>query len=184
MKKPEKQADPSAQAFLGREFLTWLWYRCETDGGTFDLPDGPSTSLGTGEVGVVFNDYVALVSEGEEREENICKKGSAHRSQEARTALAVGKIVSAAKLEIARGERSFTATISGETLDVRGAKYPDAEADDPEERTLERLQAMQELSAIVDGLYALFLGVRLAPAWEAKEAPAMARWVRKRARAE
>lgn len=155
--------------------MTWLWFRCESDGGTFDLPDG--------EVGVVFNDYVALVSEGEEREENICKKGSAHRSQEARTALAVGKIVSAAKLEIARGERSFAATIAGDTLDVRGAKYPDAEADDPEERTLERLQAMEELGSIIDGLYALFLAVRLDRGWESKEVPAIGKWIRKRSRA-
>jgi hypothetical protein len=174
MAKMEKGPDPSAQAFLGREFLTWLWFRCETDGGTFDLEGG--------EVGVVFNDYVALVSEGDEREENICRKGSAHRSPEARTALAVGKVVSAAKLEIARGERSFTATIAGETLDVRGAKYPDAEAEDAEERTLERLQAMEELSDIIDGLYGRFLRVRLGPEWERKEVPAMSRWIRKRAK--
>jgi recombination associated protein RdgC len=176
MTKMAKEADPNAQAFLGREFLTWLWFRCETDGGAFDLPDG--------EVGVVFNDYVALVSEGEEREENICKKGSAHRSQEARTALSVGKVVSAAKLEIARGERAFAATIAGDTLDVRSAKYPDPEAEDPEERALERLEAMEELAEIIDGLYGLFLAVRLAPVWDAKEVPAVTKWIRKRARAE
>lgn len=173
MKDRDANLDPSAQAFLGREFLTWLWYRCEVGGGTFDLPGG--------EVGVVFNDYVALVSEGEEREENICRRGSAHRSQEARTALLVGKVVSAAKLEIARGERSFAATISGDTLDIRGAKYPDPESDDPGERTIERLEAMEELGDIVDGLYALFLAIRLDRRWEEKEAPAMTRWIRKRA---
>ena len=173
-KRIDSAADPASQAFLGREFLTWLWYRCEADGGTFDLPDG--------EVGVVFNDYVALVSEGEEREENICRKGSAHRSREARTALFVGKVVSAAKLEIARGERSFRATISGETLDVRGAKYPDPESEDPLERTVERLQAMEELGEIVDALYAQFLAIRLSSRWEEKEAPAMTKWIKKRAR--
>ena len=79
-----KSADPKAQAFLGREFLTWLWFRCEADGGTFKIGDD--------EVGVIFNDYVSLVSDGDEREENILKKGSAHRSAEARMALLVGRI--------------------------------------------------------------------------------------------
>ncbi len=163
-----------AQAHLGREFLTWLWFRCEVDGGTFQLPGG--------EVGVVFNDYVALVSEGRgEREENICRRGSAHRSREARTALLVGKVVSAARLEIARGARQFQVTISGDTLDARGAKYPEPEAEDEAERAAERLAAMAELSEILDGLYGLYCSVRLADRWATREVPAIARWIRKRA---
>src|SRR5690242_11767747 len=105
-----KTADPKAQSFLGREFLTWLWFRCEADGGTFELPPRGAASDAARprkkddepepdrEVGVVFNDYVSLVSDGDEREENILKKGSAHRSAEARMALLVGKLVAAAKL--------------------------------------------------------------------------------------
>ncbi|HVY61308.1 MAG TPA: hypothetical protein VHF22_06620 [Planctomycetota bacterium] len=189
-----KTADPKAQSFLGREFLTWLWFRCEADGGTFELPprgavedakkakkkkdDEPEPDR---EVGVVFNDYVSLVSDGDEREENILKKGSPHRSAEARMALLVGKLVSAAKLEVARGERSWTVTLTGETLDFRSVKYPDAEGDEPEERSIDRLSAMQELGEIVDGLYGLFLGVRTSPDWDAKEVPAIARWIKKRA---
>ena len=29
-----------SRRFLGGEFLTWLWYRCDVDGGEFALPDG------------------------------------------------------------------------------------------------------------------------------------------------
>ena len=173
-----KAADPKAQSFLGREFLTWLWFRCEMDGGTFSLPNLPRES---NEIGVVFNDYVCLISDGEEQEQNIVKKGSPHRSAEARTALLVGKLVAQAKLEIARGERAWTATFAGETLDMRSVKYPDPQAEDAEERTLERLSSMHELGDILDGLYALFLGVRTAPAWDAKEVPAMTRWIKGRA---
>jgi hypothetical protein len=169
-----RDAVASDKSFLGREFLTWLWYRCEVDGGTFPLEGG--------EVGVVFNDYVSLVSDGEEREENICRRGSPHRSREARTALFAGKLVSAAKLEIARGERQFAARLDARTFDVRGAKYPDPESSEPEERALERLEAMEELSDILDGLYGLFLSVRLGDQWESREVPAMARWIRARGR--
>ncbi len=167
------KADPKAQAFLGREFLTWLWFRCESDGGTFELEGG--------ETGVVFDDYVALISEGDDREESILKKGSPHRSAEARTALLVGKLVASAKLTIARGERTFVATVAGETLDLRSVRYPDPEGADAEERTLERLEAMKEIGEILDGLYALFLGVRVSPEWDGKEVPAMQRWIRKKA---
>lgn len=187
-----KAADPKAQAFLGREFLTWLWFRCEADGGTFELPPEGKAPAKKGkskddeadesrEVGVIFNDYVSLVSDGDEREENILKKGSAHRSAEARMALLVGKLVSAAKLEVARGERSWTVTLSGETLDFRSVKYPDPQSDDAGERSIERLEAMQELGDIVDGLYGLFLGVRTTPQWDTIEVPAIARWIKKRA---
>jgi recombination associated protein RdgC len=186
-------ADPRAQAFLGREFLTWLWFRCETDGGTFELPRGGRRRRkgergkagdddgGEDEVGVVFDDYVALVSDGDEKEQNIVKNGSPHRSAEARTALLVGKVVASARLEVARGDRAWKATVSGETLDLRSVKYPDPEGSDPEERTLQRLDAMRELGDIVDELYGLFLSVRTSPAWEKEELPAVTRWIRKRA---
>ncbi len=40
------QADGSeTHGWLGEEFLTWLWFRWETDGGEFTLPGGrPQTS--------------------------------------------------------------------------------------------------------------------------------------------
>lgn len=192
-KNATAKADPRAQSFLGREFLTWLWFRCETDGGTFNLaPEKPASGKKKtkseqeeeafqSEVGVVFNDYVALISDGEEKETSIMRKGSAHRSAEARTALLVGKLVDAAKLEIARGDRSWKATIAGETLDIRSAKFPEPEEGEPEERTLERLSAMQELGEIMDGLYGLFLSVRTRRAWDDAEVPAMQKWIRKRA---
>ena len=64
---------------------------------------------------------------------------------------------------------------------MKSAKFPDAEGEEPAERTLERLRSMQELGEIVDGLYGLFLGVRTRPAWEDTEVPAMQKWIRKRA---
>jgi hypothetical protein len=112
------------------------------------------------------------------------KKGSPHRSAECRTALVVGKLVASAKLEIARGERSWTVTVSGETLDLKSVKYPESKAEDAEERTLERLDAMQELGEIVDALYGLFIAVRVSPEWESKEVPAIVRWIKTRGREE
>jgi len=176
--------DPRARAFLGREFLTWLWYRCESSGGTFTLTGtgpGNATPGGLREVGVLFNDYVALVSADETGERNIVRRASAHRSPEARTALLVGKTVEAARLEIACGEREWSAVIAGDTLDVRSAKYPAPRGETADDRELDRLAALEELSDIIDGLYALFLAARLDAAWDSEEVPAIARWIRSRA---
>ncbi len=176
--------DPAAlardKAFLGREFLTWLWYRCEVDGGEFDLRDGP--------VAVLFNDYVSLVSQdGESKEESIVRRASAHRSPEARTALLSGKVVSLAKLEIARGDREWRATVVGESLDLRSVKTPpendETREENKEARFVAKVEAYEELAAILDGLYGRFLDVRLAPEWEEREAPAMGEWIRARAAA-
>ena len=45
--------DTDTHAFLGEEFLTWLWFRLETKGGDFDLSGGRA-------VGVAFDDYLKL----------------------------------------------------------------------------------------------------------------------------
>ena len=39
-------ADPRAdREFLGEEFLTWIWYKIEVDGGLFELPHFGSVGL-------------------------------------------------------------------------------------------------------------------------------------------
>lgn len=162
-------ADPKGLAFLGAEFLTWLWYRSEQQGGVFELPSGEEASL-------VFNDYAALAAE--EGEQSILKKGSPHRSPEARSALGAGKLVRAARLEVALGERLYALTVAGDTLDVRSVRYPKLEEATPADREVESLAAMDEVAAIVDGLYARFLEVRAGEAWLAREVPAMEAWVR------
>lgn len=169
----ETKADPNAYAFLGHEFLTWLWYRCEVDGGVFELPEG--------EVSLLLNDYVALIAQDGEGEQSILKKGSAHRSAEARTALREGKLVASARLEVARGERSFTVTLDGASLDLRAARYPKPDEENAQDREVERMGAIEELSEIVEGLYGLFLAARTRPTWGREEVPAMEAWIRERA---
>lgn len=172
---PGSRLDDNGYAFLGREFLTWLWYRCEVGGGMFPRE--------AGDVGVVFDDYISMVSPDGEPEQSILKKGSPHRAPEAGAALLVGKVVGAARLHLACEDRSFQVTIQGDTLDLRSVKYPTPTADDLFEKDLERLAAMEELGEIVDDLYGLFLSVRATAGWSATELPAIAAWIQDRVHA-
>jgi len=162
-------ADPRALDFLGWEFLTWLWYRTEAQGGVFELEKG--------DVSLVFNDFVALTESGGEGEQSILRKGSAHRSPEARLALRTGKTVTSARLEVAREDRTYTLTVDGETLHLRSVRYPKPQESDPADRELERLEALEEASDILDGLFSHFLQVRLDGAWDRDEVGQIASWI-------
>ncbi|RME75560.1 MAG: hypothetical protein D6776_02915 [Planctomycetota bacterium] len=155
--------------FLGREFLTWLWFRCEVDGGLFPLEQG--------ELGVVLGDYVKLVAPGDEHGEHTVRRESPHRSRAARAALRAGRQVAAVRLEMALGEQSFSATIDADGFAVRSAKLPPVEGADERERSQERMERVEELDDLLDALFARFLSVRLSPAWEAEERPAIEAWI-------
>jgi recombination associated protein RdgC len=155
--------------FLGREFLTWLWFRCEVDGGTFPLEEG--------EVGVVLGDFVKLVASGDGAEENTVRRESPHRSRAARAALRAGKLVGAARLELAYGDQSYAVTVEADGLRFRSAKMPSVEGADDRERSQERMDRLEELGELIDGLYTQFLSIRLSPAWEGTEVPALRAWI-------
>ncbi len=163
------------KAFLGREFLTWLWFRSEVDGGEFDLGNGEEP------VAVLFDDGIVLASP-EDPEQVAVRRASPHASAEARTALLVGKTVERAKLQIARGDREWRLTVVGDTLDLRSVKVPDPDpAERPDDLVLYRLGAFEEAFSMVDGLYGLFLAARLGEDWETREVRAVSDWVRRKA---
>ncbi|HYG66851.1 MAG TPA: hypothetical protein VD838_04300, partial [Anaeromyxobacteraceae bacterium] len=77
-----------------------------------------------------------------------------------------------------RGERTFEATVDAEFLDLRAAKLPALLTEEEDDRLLERLALVEELSAIVDALAGAFLAARASPAWTRKTVPALKRWMR------
>lgn len=171
-------AVPDSPAFLGAEFLLWLWHQCEAAGGKFELQD-------LGEVGVAFDSLLELG--GGEGGGRVTVRGETPtRAAEAGSALLAGKLPQKARLVIARGEKSFNVSLSGATLDLESIKI-EAEA---EEITDENLRAgdeqragwLFELCDVVDGLFATFLELRLSAEFERQTVPAMRDWIVARAR--
>ena len=157
------------KAFLGSEFLTWLWYASEVSDGRFML-DGEQVELR-------FEDLLVLESILADSQENTFKGGEPTRSEEARLALRLGKKVSRAKLKLRRGEREFAFTVRAANLDLSAIKLPAVLARSEEEAFYERFYLLEELDKTIQQLYLAFLARRLGPAWEGEILPALRAWV-------
>jgi hypothetical protein len=172
-------AVPESPAFLGAEFLLWLWHQCETAGGRFELDR-------LGDVGVAFDALLELG--GAEGGGRVTVRGETPtRAAEAGSALLAGKLPQKARLVLARGERNFHVTLNATTFDLESVKV-EAEA---EEITDENLRAgdeqragwLFELCDLVDSLFSAFLELRLSDDFDGEVLPALRDWIVARTRA-
>lgn len=170
----EDLAFAAERSFLAQEFLTWLWFRCEVEGGEFELESGPAA--------FVVEDALSFSSWDPDGTRATVRGGTPTVRPEAASALAAGLTLKRARLLAARGEREWHFALDGETLDLLSVKVPERE-DEPEDEVdllAEKLALFEELRAMVDGVYQVFLCVRLSDDWEAIELPRMNDWVRQK----
>lgn len=160
----------SQKTYLGREFVTWLWFLCEVEGGHFALPSG--------DIELVAEDNLVLVGHEDEDSATQVKGGCPTLRPEAASALAAGMTVRRVRMIAARDERQWTFTLDAETLDLKGVKVPAVDAEDPLEQLAERLESAEELRLAVDEMFASFLSIRLTNQWDEVEAPRMRDWIR------
>lgn len=157
-------------SWLGREFLTWIWFRVEVEGGSFDLASGS--------LDLIIEDNLVMVGHDDEASVSSIKGGCPTLRPEAASALAGGMMIRRAKMHAARDERTWTFNFDAETLDLKSIKVPASEAEDPLEQLSERLGAAEELRDAVEELFSQFLELRLQEDWDSIEAPRMRDWVR------
>jgi hypothetical protein len=157
--------------FLGREFLTWLWYRLDLaqDDAPFEI-DGVRVDLW-------FDTRVTLEAPGEIKEQSVLKGETPTETDEARVALQSGKLLREARLRLVAGDKQWTFTLRGDDLSLQGLKVPGLLSREEDDQVHERLALMTEAEDLVDTLFARFLDVRLDDdAWRA-EVPAIRAWV-------
>ncbi|HER62703.1 MAG TPA: hypothetical protein ENO11_01835 [Desulfobacteraceae bacterium] len=152
--------------FLGQEFLAWLWYKSEERGGAIDIP-------GTGDVLVVFEKHMLLeFGEGEASEKVICR-GLQTELKEARAGLMMGKKPEQARIRLTRGDYEYNVTLAAATMEFRNVRLPKTvagsdEGDDLESvegRILERISLLEDLGALVNDLFRMFVSVRASSQW-------------------
>ncbi len=158
--------------FLGEEFLTWLWFRWEVDGGEFTLPGGRV-------VGIALDDFLSFGAPSEDETEQTLRRGLPTRTAEARTALRQGRRLRKARLLVAEGPRQWAVTLDAPTLSLGGVKLPeDAEECETErDRTEDRAANWLALHELVHGLFALFLKDRLRDEYARSSGEQQARWM-------
>jgi len=158
--------------FLGREFLTWLWYQSETREGVFDLGD-----LGT--VEVWFEGKMTLESGGEERGDRVTCSGST-RLREARFALTKGKQVMQAAVRLLKGNDEWAFSLDAAWLNLSSLKTPRVMQDareDPDGLFYERMFLLEQPIEVVNALFARFVVLRVSPEWQSDELPALEEWI-------
>lgn len=155
--------------FLGREFLTWLWYRSDTREGIFDVASGA--------VEVWFDAKLTLEAMGDVKEQNVCKSENPTETDEARAALLSGKQVAEARLRVIRDQKQWTMTVKADSLALSQVKIPALLSRDDEEQLYERFYLMEELEDLFADLYREFITLRLEDdAWR-DEIHAIRAWV-------
>lgn len=158
-------------AFLGPEFLTWLWYESEQREGVFDLGGE------LGEIELWFDDKLVVSSPSVNAQENFFKGGHPTTSLEARTALRLGKLASQAAIRIVRGGQEWSFTLKAHDLSVAGVKLPAVLSKEDDDRFYERMLLLEQLDGMLKGLYGRFLKRRVSRDWGEEDLPAIRAWV-------
>jgi len=176
LRRGAKGAPLESIAAPGPEFLLWLWFQTETEGGAFDLGDA-------GRVGVAFDQVLELCSP--DGSGKVTVRGDLPtRTHEADSALKAGRLPQLARLVLARDDDTFEVTLDGRTFDLRSVKVPaltalDGAADAHEADTL-RAAALLDLARLLTAVYARYLDERLAAGPLERALPALVEWQKHR----
>jgi len=166
---PDATIDPPVEGTLGMDFMTWLWFAWEKDGGVYHLPDGR-------EFGIILEGPVTFFREGQGAHEVALRKGLPLNSREAGTALICGKKLKRAKVTMAHGGGSYTATMDAD-FGFRGLKLPKGEQLEEMGKVEERMLSIEFFWSAWLHLFDTFLDLRTdARAWE-KTLGKMRDWV-------
>jgi recombination associated protein RdgC len=173
------------RAFLGEEFLTWLWWRVESGDAEFELP--AAAGQPARRVGVAIEPPLLLRSPQEDpegnRPEQLLRFGRPLRSAESAAALQSGKRLVRARLLVAGGGQEWSLTFDAAEFCIKSARVPEPDAtEDSGDRALECASGFSELSALLDGLLRLFLGQRLSPGFRERDWAQMKAWAGRGAR--
>ncbi|MCH2175300.1 MAG: recombination-associated protein RdgC [Lentisphaeria bacterium] len=135
---------------LGRDFLTWLWYFKDVQGGQI-------THNQFGEFGIFMDGPLQFMADGPGAMESVVRKGFVQSSAEAKTALQVGKKLTRARVEIQRDKESWNFVFDADNFTFRSLKLPDGEELDPQSHFQERVLFLNILREVFYQLFDLYL---------------------------
>lgn len=145
--------------FLGQEYLTWLWFLCETEGG-WQPEEGAGWEL-------LLGDRLVLGPVQGQDGTRVTVKGREVSLAEAREGLRQGKMVESLRLGLVSDGQEYWLTIKAADLGVASLKLPPtAPAEGQEDRdglVLERIALAEQALGALDGMLAAYLRRRLHP---------------------
>ncbi|MFP4167747.1 MAG: hypothetical protein ACLFSY_02730 [Desulfonatronovibrionaceae bacterium] len=167
------QKAATSGSMLGREFLTWLWYKSETGNGFFRTAGGEDFM-------VYISQKVTVESGEDDSRDKTVSSGVMSELREARLGVASGKKVVQATFKLEQNSDEWQVQLSADDFSVSGLKTPKVdtrmkEGDDPDALFLEKMYLVHKAQGFVDELFRQFLGLRLDQSWPA-EAAAVQHW--------
>jgi hypothetical protein len=159
---------------IGREFLTWLWFKSEERNGRIQIS-------GTGECEAFFIRRLVLESGDGEYAETVVCQGLHADLKEGKEALRQGKKITAARLRVAYDKTEWEFTFKADRFHFQSMKLPTLSDNEGEEieregQLLERIDLIEKATGIMDLLFQSFLERRLSNDWDA-ELSRMQKWI-------
>ncbi len=147
-------------AFLGCEFLTWLWYSVSTSGINRILKKGDSLEIGN---------KIVLERKLNDSIEKITIKGKDADLEEGMISLKKGAVVKELNLLYKSGDKEWFFTVTGESLSLSNIKTPDIgfieTKNDAEGFAMEKFFLFSSIFSLIDDLYKNFIKVRVSDKW-------------------
>lgn len=155
------------QTYLGREFLTWLWYKTDVQEGMF--------SAGGENIAAMIAQVMRLDCDFKLTGSDIIRSDGPGQTPEAKAAIAIGKQPTKIGLILGARGGDYSFVLDGPRFTVSGLRLPDPSEGDRRARLEERFGQIAEVAGLLDMLYALFVGTRASPDWP-RELGAMTAW--------
>ena len=161
-------------SLIGREFLTWLWFKSEERNGRITLNSKE-------EVELHFLKRLALeAGEGEYSQGVVCH-GIHAELKEGKEAIRQGKKVKEAGIKMTHDQNEWEFIFKADSFHFQSLKMPQAdwqdEQDDGSGKLLERIYVIENAAKTIDSLYESFLKIRCSPQWKEKETKLLNKWL-------
>ncbi|HBM14819.1 MAG TPA: hypothetical protein DD381_00485 [Lentisphaeria bacterium] len=143
----------------GRDFLTWLWFFSEKEGGEIDVKNLGSFSF-------MIDGPLTFIADGDGAIESVVKKGNPLRSAEARASLCVGKKLKKAKIVFAKDEETWSASFDADSFTFGSLTLPQGEEMEHNSRFAERIDYLQTFKIVFKALFSKFIEEAKSKTWQ------------------
>lgn len=166
-----------AASLIGREFLTWLWFKSEERNGRIALRNQE-------EIELRFLKRISLeAGEGEYSQGVVCH-GIHAELKEGKEAIRQGKKVKEAGIKLTHDQNEWEFSLKGDSFDFQSLKMPQTDwqetSEDPSGGLLERIYLIENAVKTMDALYESFLKIRFSSLWKEKEIPLLNKWLKEK----
>ncbi len=173
-KQVDLQLAGEKDVILGRDFLTWLWFKSEQQDNLFKTKNGEDFAL------YLEQKVVVEGGEGVSLEKAVCT-GMMSDLKEARLGLSTGKKVAQARIKLEQDANEWIMDVDASNFSFSGLKTPKVrtkmeEGDDPDSAFLEKVYLVEKALEFFDDLFAGFIDIRLSIHWQG-EVEALRNWL-------